>query len=50
MLVVIFCRDAIICDKCTYKSSASKVEVTLMKARPQKWSTLKALTTFGIVM
>jgi len=43
-------RDAIISDKCTYKTRPSKIEVTLIKARCQKWSTLKALTTIGTAL
>ena len=42
-------RDAIVAEKCTYKMSPSKIEVTLMKSRAQKWSTLKALTALGTV-
>jgi len=42
---MLFVRGAIVADKCTYKTSQSKIELTLMKAQPQKWSTLEALTT-----
>ena len=47
LTAVLFDRDAIVSDKCTYKTTPSKIEVTLMKARSQKWSTLKALTGLG---
>jgi len=50
LTAMVFYRDAIVGEKCTYKTSPSKIEITLVKAWPQKWSTLKAVTALGTVV